>query len=758
MQKYLFILTVYIYSLPGLAGNVYIDPAVEGALTAMYGGWYGYEKVGSKSWDKIAEHYTSATVAMQGIYVTKLADRNALKNARGFGSAENRYYKRIHRLVKDCILPKVLTVSSLFVRHPDKAIYWGPYLYKVTEDVKSLCQQFQIVVTNNRVTFQDIAFLTLNDDLRQLFSLAQLGDIDWRKVWDDLSDLPAGINKEVLQKELNQLIGIGDNIATAGVDIGMELAQAFDTSGKANNDSLWTGKIKAFAVRVGHVEDALADASKLQSALQKIGKSPKQMIENLFVHTAYDIESFIYDYMENKAMGHYYKQLWYIEDAHHQRHYEETFDSYNESLSVFKARLEGKLKSIEADHEAVSFYIYSDSPVYYSEADESRMHGCSAVTFTSNCGGSSKIGEGSLEWKENGDHDNDKEVRENTRQYCFRSSLDSESFANDTTRINNLINRLNGEKSDLESRISVLSEDIDELVEQINSEQLIPDAAERLEALKIQRDALQSQLDDICYALEEAYKGKDAIMEDYSEETDEYRRIPDVMHNLETIYGIQWYAEGHWQDNVTYVRQGYMPSIKADLTFTAKVSITKPEEHMWLIGRIHRSKINVQWDLTSDYTSSDVIDRMELDVNLSDKEKQKQVNQRLHDLSSANPDCTITIDSLSYDMPEKEGGIDEPVHLLWASDRLQIARQVEYRLSKIYANLVLTEKFMYTKDNILTRFLNQTLIVPSFLNKEQRTGIRNKICRRAFRSWQLASRVGCGIVKPEEFDALLNDL
>lgn len=756
MQRYLVILIFLVYSHMSHAVGyyeIYMDPAVEGAITAMYGSWYGYEKVGSKSWDKIAEHYTSASIAMQGIYAAKLADRNALKNARGFGSAENRYYKRIHRLVKDYILPKILTVAAMMVKHPDKAIYWGPYLYKTTEDVKALCQQFQVVVTNNKLTFQDIVFLTLNDELRDLFSLARLGNIDWKKVWEDLSDLPAGINEQVLKKELMQILGIGNDLATAGVNIGIDLGESLSSLGNAYNDSLWTGKINTFATRVGHVEDALADAAKLKSAVSRLGHNPAQIIENLFVKTAYDIESFIYDYMENKAMGQYYKQLWYIEDSHHKRHYEETYDSYNESLSVFKARLKGELMNLEAEYD-VSFSIQSESPVYYSEADETRMHGCTSVTFMSNCGGSSKIGEGALAWKENGSHNHKKEVREDTRQYCFRSSLDSDSYASDTTRVNDIIRQLEAEKSSLEEQVSQLDDDIADLSQQIQTGQLVPDAAERLEQLKNQRSELRKRLEENSKNLEEAYNGKAQIMEDYAEENDEYRRIPDVMHNLETIYGIEWYADGRWLDDVTYVRQGYMPSIKADLTFTAKVSITKAEEHLWLIGRIHRSIINVQWELSSDYASNDVIDRMELDVNMSDKDKQQQVNRRLHELSSANPDCTITIDSLSYDLPDKEGVEDEPIHLLWASDRLQIARQVEYRLSKIYANLVLTEKFMYAKDNILTKFVNQ--LIPLNLRMSNRQVIRNRICNRAFRNWQFASRVGAGIVKAESLESLLN--
>ena len=39
---------------------------------------------------------------------------------------------------------------------PQTAIYWGSYLMKVCDDTKSLCMQFESVVTNSTLTFSDI--------------------------------------------------------------------------------------------------------------------------------------------------------------------------------------------------------------------------------------------------------------------------------------------------------------------------------------------------------------------------------------------------------------------------------------------------------------------------------------------------------------------------------------------------------------------------------------------------------------------------
>ena len=50
-------------------------------------------------------------------------------------------------------------------------------------------------------------------------------------------------------------------------------------------------------------------------------------------------------------------------------------------------------------------------------------------------------------------------------------------------------------------------------------------------------------------------------------------------------------------------------------------------------------------------------------------------------------------------MDETENG--DVYHLLWSSDRLDIAREVDSRITKIYADLVSLEKMMHYKRSIL---------------------------------------------------------
>ena len=44
---------------------------------------------------------------------------------------------------------------------------------------------------------------------------------------------------------------------------------------------------------------------------------------------------------------------------------------------------------------------------------------------------------------------------------------------------------------------------------------------------------------------------------------------------------------------------------------------------------------------------------------------------------------------------------DDTYHLLWSSDRLEIARQIDSRLTKIFADLVSLEKMMHYKHSII---------------------------------------------------------
>ncbi len=138
-----FIIFFQMLTVPLFAGGWYsvnIDLKTTAAMTAAYAAETATEMMNDEDVQKILDHYTNAEVSTAGIFASKWLDRKALQNAGLFGDAEeNFYYKRIYTMVSAQIMPKILDVAALAVRNPEKAIYWGPYLFRTCEQVKQLC-------------------------------------------------------------------------------------------------------------------------------------------------------------------------------------------------------------------------------------------------------------------------------------------------------------------------------------------------------------------------------------------------------------------------------------------------------------------------------------------------------------------------------------------------------------------------------------------------------------------------------------------
>ena len=64
------------------------------------------------------------------------------------------------------------------------------------------------------------------------------------------------------------------------------------------------------------------------------------------------------------------------------------------------------------------------------------------------------------------------------------------------------------------------------------------------------------------------------------------------------------------------------------------------------------------------------------------------------------PDCTPSVE-YAKSSPVETDDTGDTYHLLWSSDRLEIARQIDTRLTNIYADLVSLEKMMHYKHSII---------------------------------------------------------
>ena len=128
--------------------------------------------------DDILKHYTAAEVAAAGIFSSKFLERKALSDLGIWSSSTENYYYQPHLQhgrPKDH--PEDLGGGQDDAPFPRRTVlYWGSYLMKVCDDTKSLCMQFESIVTNSTLTFSDVAFLEIKEEIAPLLKLSELGE------------------------------------------------------------------------------------------------------------------------------------------------------------------------------------------------------------------------------------------------------------------------------------------------------------------------------------------------------------------------------------------------------------------------------------------------------------------------------------------------------------------------------------------------------------------------------------------------------
>ena len=842
MRRIVFFFIVQMLAVPLFAGGWYsvnIDLKTTAAMTAAYAAEAATEMMNDEDVQKILDHYTSAEVATAGIFASKWLDRKALQNAGLFSDAEeNFYYKRIYVMVSAQIMPKILDVAALLIKYPDKAIYWGPYLFRVCEQTKQLCMTFETVVANGKVSFQDVAFLAINDNLKGLFDLTKLGEVDWAAVWDHRADFGDGLTKEDLEEDLEGLMTAGGAIASAG---------------GAVLDSVWTNASRVggvFHSKPGEIlqlyhdfkdmYETFSDPSNIKDLLmEQILSTDSTGVANLFTLDGYNITSYVSDYLQ-EMQGRFYTQRWYIywrdsgseqvcsyapptdsesimyggewyrvgtSDEHYQyttadyenslrnsesyagwsrarcqelnsngdkyqyqfynyltssriykknsgrttafsyahyidvyktwnvyeEVYEEVFDSQYDDENAMQAKFNAKLAELNDNEEGRVYRIGKDSKIYYQAADEVRMRGCSTVSFTVECHDQASLGEGNFSWKENGDQRH--ALDENSKRYAMESTL---SGGADTSELDEGISTWGGEVTRLQEQIRALQQQNDELLAQISQASIEEAAALRAQynANRNEISRLEAEKSRVQTELNKYLNARQELIDDYADERDGAYRIPAVMHEIETAYHIIWTDAGSWQ-GWTFVRHGNVPNISGEVEFRADLSKERGESHFLGI-RYHRAILAVHWTLSANYSSSQIADIMQLDPELSDEEKAAKVNDRMRELREEFPNCSVEA-NYAYSSPAETEGDEDAIHLLWTCDRLTIARDVDYRLSKIYAQLVLIEKFMRSRETLLD-YLKRDLGVAVLGGSD-----RIRIGGRSFRHWRnVASAVARG--------------
>ena len=310
MKRYLFIIILFVCAAVPMTAQYYsvnYDKRTVAEMTAAFASEATTEAYYAEQVAKIREYYQAAEVAAAGIFTSKFLDRRALTDLGLWtSSTENYYYRRIYNMVSAKIMPKIWTVAGMMLRSPQNALYWGSYLYKVCEETKTLCYQFESIVTNSRLSFRDIAFLEINQELAAILKLSELGDVDWKNLLDNFSDIGSNFTKDNLKADIDNLYAMGVSLASAGAGNAVS-----SIVGNSNFNGTLMDKTSSVIEIAENTYDLYNNLSTNagNTLLQFVGG--QEGIANLFSLSNYNTTAWITDYAR-EGMGQYYTQRWYI--------------------------------------------------------------------------------------------------------------------------------------------------------------------------------------------------------------------------------------------------------------------------------------------------------------------------------------------------------------------------------------------------------------------------------------------------------------
>ena len=669
--------------------SINIDLKTAAAMQAAYSAGAAGEALYNEQLKSILEHYRGAETAAAGIFSSEYLRRRALTDLGIWESAtENWYYRRIYNMVAARIMPKVWTVAGMMLKSPHNALYWGSYLLKVCDETKALCMQFESVVTNSTLSFGDVVFLQIKEEIAEVFRLSGLGGIDFKAVLDGFADIGDNVTKEDLKEDLDQLYRKGTAILSAGA--GNLVESILQTS---NFNELFEGRIGAAFDIVENYQNLFESLKNDAGGTLYALLGGDAAVADLFEVSGYNITEWADDYAR-ELMGQYYRQRWYIKGPSGTV-YEEVFDSFSMELNTFMARMNARLQAYNENEEGKAYTLESDAKNYYQTTDAQRIHGVEAAAISVTCSGGATLSEGSTRYKCG---TCGATLSAHTKECAMRSSVTDGSA--DTSELESMKADAQGEIDALSSQILSLQQRNAELLRQI-SEASIEEAAvlrqeynankDRIEELQVKLRAAQEKLKDIETALSDAYSGEEVS-------TDDYHRIPAIMAELQASFGLVWQGEGSWS-GYTYTRKATMSSLRGNVTFKARLSIARKPRYFLGI-KILRAIVQIDWSLEAEFSDTHVAAVVKLDPSASDSEKAATVNAKVSEVARQYPDCTVSVEYMRSS-PIQEDATEDKWHLLWSSDRLAIAREVDTRLTKIYADLVSLEKMMSYRYGII---------------------------------------------------------
>ena len=375
--------------------------------------------------------------------------------------------------------------------------------------------------------------------------------------------------------------------------------------------------------------------------------------------------------------------------------YEDIYDSYYLDLNTFIGQLNARLSEFNDNEDGYTYYLASDERNYYQATDAAKIKGCESVTISVTCSDGALLAQGSTQYK---CRSCGSSLNAHSKECAMTTSVTESNL--DTSELEQMKNDVQNNISLINSQITLLKNENNNLMKLISSAS-VEDAAiyrqqynqnlTQIENLENELKTWESQLKEIQSAQEEAGNDNEVI-------TDDYYRIPAIMQDCKTAFNLTWDGAGYWS-GYTYIRKATMPNINGIITFKATLTLARKPKYFLGI-KIHRAILQISWELTTEYTDTHVADVIILDTSASEAEKTKIVNDRISEIAREHPSCKITTE-YSYTEPLQENVNNDVVHLLWSSERLEIAREVDTRITRIYADLVSLEKMMYYKRDII---------------------------------------------------------
>lgn len=406
-----------------------------------------------------------------------------------------------------------------------------------------------------------------------------------------------------------------------------------------------------------------------------------------------------------------------------QIYWEKDFDSQTMDADIFQKQIEQAKKGAEMEIaasglEGAVVVVEEGDRRYYQVPSNANIKGATMANFILNCDNHSDMGSGVLSWKENGT--------------VGKSPSDEKliSFAE----------RTNVEESD-ENPVDDVQKDLDAIQAQITAcdneiatlrkKRTVsnsPETDRRIEELEKKKQDLQNSYDNELNALQEA-------RDDMADDGDRHR-LPWLLNQIASRYHLSWKADGQW-DGLKYTRKGAINGLNGVVTFEANLSQTRSEKYIVpkFLGhliRIHRAILQLDWKVYGDQSSSTVVESMPLDTTRTEEENKQLVSDKQQKIMDMYPDCSVEV---SYGKADSTATIDDTksFHLLWVSDRLALARDINARLTSIYSNLILLHRFLYSRET-LKDFLYKAVLAPVS------QAMRDTIASNCFNAWIGASR------------------